>query len=152
MHMSVIEDFDKIMEYAHFWNWAPDWHIAKEIYLKFPDSYSVLTPFAYTYLEEMIRTTTSDYGIPPFNQDGQPNKVRVGMSLIALAIDENKDNIEYINALECMKKHFTYQEVSNEQNGRNRVMHGHIHPRFWSKEVFESLIHEIASLSKYSMF
>lgn len=150
--MSVLEDFDEIMEYAHFWNWVPDWNIAKEIYMKFPDAYSVLTPFAYTYLEEMIRTTTSDYGVPPFNRDGQPNKVRVGMSLIALAIDENKDNTEYIKALECIKKHFKYQEVSSDQNGRNRVLHGHIHPRFWSKEAFESLIHEIADLSKYSMF
>lgn len=150
--MSVFEDFDEIMEYAHFWNWAPDWSIVKEIYMKFPDSYSILTPFAYTYLEEMIRTTTTDYGVPPFDRDGQPNKVRVGMSLIALAIDENKGNTEYIKALESIKKHFKYQVISNDQNGRNRVMHGHIHPRFWSKEAFESLIYEIAKLSKFSRF
>lgn len=150
--MSIFEDFDTIMESAHFWNWAPDWSVAIEVYRKIPDSYSVLTPFAYTYLEEMIRTTTSDYGVPPFGRDGQPNKVRVGMSLIALAIEENKDNTEYIAALESIKKHFKYIVVSSDQNGRNRVMHGHIHPRFWSQEAFELLIHEIADLSKYSKF
>jgi len=139
--MSVLDDFNEIMDYAHYWNWVPDWNIAKEIYIKFPDSYSILTPFAYTYLEEMIRTTTSEYGIPPFDREGQSNKVRVGMALIALAIDENKENSEYIKALESIKKHFKYCEVNSEQNGRNRVMHGHIHPRFWSKEAFESLIH-----------
>lgn len=150
--MSVFDDFDKIMEYAHFWNWAPDWNVAKEVYRKVPDSYSILTPFAYAYLEEMIRTTTSDYGIPPFDREGQPNKVRVGMSLIALAIEENKDSTEYIKALEIIKKHFKYIDISSDQNGRNRVMHGHIHPRFWSQEAFESLIHEIAELSKFSKF
>ena len=48
--VSVFEDFDEVMDYAHFWNWAPDWSVAKEIYRKFPDSYSILTPFAYSYL------------------------------------------------------------------------------------------------------
>ena len=62
--MSVFEDIDQIIDYAHFWNWAPDWNVVKEIYQKVPDSYSVLMPFAYTYLEELIRTTTSDYGLP----------------------------------------------------------------------------------------
>ena len=150
--MSIFEDFEEIMDYAHFWNWVPDWNVAKEVYGKVPESYSILTPFAYTYLEELIRTTTSDYGIPPFDREGQPNKVRVGMSLIALAIEENKDNIEYIKTLENIKKHFKYMDISSDQNGRNRVMHGHIHPRFWSKESFELLIHEIADLSKYSRF
>ncbi|WP_347489266.1 hypothetical protein ABDB91_18870 [Desulfoscipio sp. XC116] len=39
--MSVFEDFDEIMEHAHFWNWAPDWNVAKEVYRKVSDSYSV---------------------------------------------------------------------------------------------------------------
>ena len=46
--MSVFEDIDQIIDYAHFWNWAPDWNVVKEIYQKVPDSYSVLMPFAYT--------------------------------------------------------------------------------------------------------
>lgn len=41
-------DFDEICDYAHMWNWAPDWYMVKQIYTTFPDSYSVLTPFAYT--------------------------------------------------------------------------------------------------------
>ncbi len=55
-----------------------------------PDSFSVLTPFAYSYLEELIRTTTSDYGLPLFDRNGQTVKVNVGMKLISLAIAENQ--------------------------------------------------------------
>ena len=95
--MTMQEDFNKIIDYAHFWNWAPDWGEVQRIYEKFPDSYSVLTPFAYSYLEEMIRTTTSDYGLPLFDRNRQPVKVNVGMKLISLAIAENQNNQEYNN-------------------------------------------------------
>ena len=84
--MSIFDDFDLILDYAHMWNWAPDWDLAKRIYRSIPESYSILTPFAYSYLEELIRTTTSDYELPLFDRDKQPVKVRVGMALIALAI------------------------------------------------------------------
>lgn len=150
--MSVWEDFDEILSYAHFWNWAPDWDIAKEIYRKFPDSYSILTPFAYTYLEELIRTTTSDYGLPLFDRNHEPIKIRVGMALIKLAIEENQANPEYVMLLEKTKRYFKYTQINNDENGRNRVMHGHVHPRFWSKESFEQLLHDIAELSKHSRF
>ena len=137
--MALQEDFNQIIDYAHFWNWAPDWGEVQRIYEKFPDSFSVLTPFAYSYLEELIRTTTSDYGLPLFDRNGQPVKVNVGMKLISLAIAENQNNQEYV-------------KVNNDENGRNRVMHGFVHPRFWSKENFEQLIHHIAVLSPYSKF
>lgn len=65
---------------------------------------------------------------------------------------ENKDNTEYIIDLERIKKHFKYMGVSSDQNGRIRVIHGRIHTRFWSKEAFELLIHEIVELSKHSRF
>ena len=84
--MSVFDDFDLILDYAHMWNCAPDWYLAQSIYKKFPESYSILTPFAYSCLEEMIRTTTSDYELPPFDRDKQPVKVSIGVALIALAI------------------------------------------------------------------
>lgn len=83
--MSVFEDIDQIIDYAYFWNWAPDQNAVKEIYQKVPDSYSVLMPFAYGYLEEMIRTTTSDYRFPIFDRGEKPVKVKVGMALINLA-------------------------------------------------------------------
>lgn len=85
--MALQEDFNQIIDYAHFWNWAPDWGEVQRIYEKFPDSFSVLTPFAYSYLEELNRTTTSDYGLPLFDRNGQPVKVNVGMKLISLAIN-----------------------------------------------------------------
>lgn len=150
--MSILKDFDEIMDYAHFWNWLPDWNVLKEIYETFPDAYSVLTPFAYSYLEEIIRTTTSDYGMPLFDRNEQPIKLRVGMNLIKLATEENQGNLEYVKLLESVKKHYQYKHICNDENGRNKVMHGHVHPRFWSKESFEQLIHDIALLSQHSKF
>ena len=150
--MSVFEDFEEIMNHAHFWNWLPDWNVAKEIYEKISNSYSVLTPFAYSYLEEMIRTTTSDYGLPLFDRNGRQVKVRVGMSLVNLAIEENTENVEYLKKLESIKKHFKYSDVNLDENGRNNVVHGHLHPRFWSQEFFEALLHDIADLSQFSKF
>ena len=150
--MSIQEDFNEIIKYAHFWNWSPDWQVVKEIYHLKPESYSVLTPFAYTYLEEMIRSTTTEYGLPPFDRNGQRNRFKTGIYLINLAINENKSNQEYVKLLEKAKKYFTYTNKKIDENGRNNVMHGHIHPRFWYKEDFEELIHFIALLSKHSQF
>lgn len=152
MNMSIEKDFDKILKFAHFWNWAPDWQVVKEIYTIKPESYSVLTPFAYTYLEEMIRSTTSEYGIPAFDNDGKPTKIMVGMGLLNLAIKENAGNNSYLKLLEQTKKYYKYINNTPDENGRNQVLHGHIHPRFWYKDDFEKLIHHIALLSKHSQF
>lgn len=150
--MSIFDDFEEIWNYSHYWNWAPDWLIVKEIYEKIPTSYSVLIPFAYSYFEEMIRTTTSEYSLPLVDHNRRPVKVKVGMALIKLAIEENKGNAEYVSLLEKAKSYFTYTEVSNDENGRNNVMHGRLHPRFWRQEDFEELIHNIAEMSKYARF
>ena len=150
--MSVFDDFEEIYNYAHMWNWGPDWIVAKEVYEKVPESYSVLMPFAYSYLEEMIRTTTSEYGLPLFDRNHNPVYVRVGMKLIELAIEENEENVEYVLLLENIKRHFKYTTISRDENGRNSVMHGRVHPRFWSQDAFEQLIHDIAEMSKFSQF
>lgn len=150
--MNMDNDFNEIMKYAHFWNWAPDWAVAQEVYTKVPSSFSVLTPFAYAYLEEMIRSTTSEYGMEFVDEHGNPKKRKVGIALINLAIEENCANIEYVNLLNKMK---TYFDISKPQNGgsnRNNVAHGYMHARYWDKEDFEQLIHDIATLSKYSRF
>ena len=151
--MSVFDDFETILDYAHFWNWAPDWNVVKDIYLRIPESYSVLTPFAFTYLEEMIRSTTSEYSMPFFDREGNPNNFKRGKKLINLAITENADKKEYVVLLNKVKKYFMYvsDDLHNE-NGRNNVLHGHLHPRFWSKESFEQLIHDIAELSPFAGF
>ena len=150
--MSVFDDLNTILDYAHFWHWAPDWALVKEIYEKEPLSFSVLTPFAYTYLEEIIRTTTSDYGTPLHDRNGNPMSVKRGKNLIDLAIKENQSNAEYVLLLEQMHGYFKPMKDSPESNGRNKVLHGHWHPNLWSKEQFEQLIHDIALLSKYSQF
>lgn len=149
----MFDDFETILDYAHFWNWAPDWNVVKDIYSRIPESYSVLTPFAFTYLEEMIRSTTSEYGMPFFDREGKPNNFKRGKKLINLAIAENADKKEYIVLLDKIKKYFMYvsDDLHNE-NGRNNVLHGHLHPRFWSKESFEQIIHDIAELSPFAGF
>ncbi len=147
---TIIEDFDTIIDYSHFWNWKPDWSIVKNIYLTNSDTYSVFTPFAYSYLEEMIRSTTTEYGLPLFHKN-VPVKLKVGMALIAFAKEENKENEEYIKLLDDIKIHFD-RNCIYEGNGRNRVLHGHLHPRFWHKEDFEKLLHDIALLSPFSKF
>lgn len=151
--MSIINDFDTIYDYTHMWNWGPDWIIVKEIYSKFPDSYSVLTPFAYTYLEELIRSTTSEYGVPLINREGKKNNIKVGIKLVNLAIRENNENEPYVKLLEKAKKYFRYDyNDPHDENGRNTVLHGHLHPRFWDKDEFEKLIHFIAEMSPYAGF
>lgn len=150
--MLVLKDFDEIHAHAHMWNWGPDWLIAKDIYMEFPDSYSVLTPFAYTYFEELIRSTTSEYEMPLLNRSGKKNYLKVGTKLIDLAITENADEVEYVKLLEKAKKYFKYYDDPHDENGRNKVLHGHLHPRFWSKEDFEKLIHDIAEISRFAGF
>lgn len=151
--MFSLADFDEICDYAHMWNWAPDWYMVKQIYTAFPDSYSILTPFAYTYLEELIRSTTSEYGVPLLDREGKKNNIKVGLKLVNLAIKENSENQEYVELLEKAKKYFKYDyDDPHEENGRNKVLHGHLHPRFWNKEDFEKLIHDIAEMSQFAGF
>ena len=155
--MDINDDFQEILDYAHNWNWVPDWEIVKEIYQNVPNSYSVLTPFAYSYLEELIRSTTTQYGREFLDEKGKPKRRKVGLSLLKLAKKENKDNVEYIKTLDEIKKYFEDQgttiptELDNGDN-RNSVDHGYMHPRFWTQESFEKLIHDIAGISKYAKF
>ena len=101
--MPVFEDLEIILDHAHFWNWAPDWSVVKDIYSRIPESYSVLMPFAYSYLEELIRSTTSEYGIPFLDRNGKKFNFKVGMSLIKLAKEENADKPEYVALLDKSK-------------------------------------------------
>ncbi|HBN83640.1 MAG TPA: hypothetical protein DDZ89_07320 [Clostridiales bacterium] len=150
--MSIDDVFNEIMDHAHFWNWLPDWGVVRDVYRAFPNSYSVLTPFAYTYLEELIRSTTSEYGIMLLDNSGQPKRRKVGIALIELAITENSDNTEYTKLLEKTKDYFKSSEPEDLGSNRNNVVHGYMHPRFWDEDNFESLLHDIAKLSRFSNF
>ena len=150
--MGVQDDFQEIMNHAHFWNWLPDWGVVEEVYAKFPMSFSVLTPFAYAYLEEMIRSTTSEYGFELLNKDGTGKRRKVGMGLINLAISENSSNQCYVMLLENIKSYFRTSAPQDGGDNRNNVVHGYMHPRFWNQETFETLLHDIALLSKYAQF
>lgn len=150
--MKLEDDFKEILKYAHMWNWYPDLSLMQDIYNQFDNSFSVLTPFAYCYLEELIRLTTSEYGRDLLDKNGKPKRRRLGLSLIELAQKENSGNKEYVNLLEKIKDYYKQSTPLDNGNNRNSVDHGYMHPRFWTKELFETLIHDIAILSKYSKF
>lgn len=149
--MNIGYDFETIISNSHWINWGPDWVILESVYNKFPDSYSILTPFAYAYLEELIRTTTSDYGIELYDKHCNPRWRRTGNELIKLAIKENSD-LEYLVLLDKVKVYFSTSMSTDSGDNRSSVIHGYMHPRFWSKESFEDLIQIISLLSKFARF
>ena len=151
--MSINEDFKVIMEYAHFWNWLPDWDIVQEIYDKIPNSYSVLTPFAFSYLEELIRSMTSEYSIGMLDLEGKTRSLKIGTKLIELAIKENQSKSpELLELLEKSKLYYVRSHPDNAGENRNSILHGFMHSRFWERDSFENLVHHIAQLSKYAGF
>lgn len=152
--MQLSKAFNEIHNYSHMWNWSPDWEICRRIYISFPNSYAVLTPFAFSYLEELIRSTTSEYGRELIEENhGQKNHRKVGIKLIDLAIKENKlKNPEYTTLLEEYKHYFKSSTSTDNGDNRNSVHHGYMHPRFWTQESFEKLIYDIAKISKYAGF
>ena len=152
--MELYEAFDKIYDHTHMWNWGPDWEVLRKVYLTFPNSYSILTPFAYSYLEELIRSTTSEYGRELIDANGTIKKFRkVGAKLIDLAIEENNDSKpELVEILSEIKSYFSQSEPTDIGDNRNSVAHGYMHPRFWDQDSFEKLIFDIARLSEYAGF
>jgi len=150
--MNFNEDIEMIIDYAHCFNWCPDLIEVQKIYNFFPDSYSVLTPFMYSYLEECIRSTTSEYGIEVFDEKNNPKRRKVGIKLINLAIKENSENISYISILNGLKKYFTDSTILDVGDNRNSVDHGYMHPINWTKDSFENLVHDIAKISPFVRF
>lgn len=148
----LLDSFDTIIGYAHMWNWAPDWVVAKEIYACHPESYSVLTPFVYTYLEELLRSTTSEYGRTLREKGGSEKRYKVGRRLVALAVNEHPNDAEYIAAIKSIERYFDQSTSLDSGNNRNSTLHGYMHPRYWTKESFETLISDIARLSPYAGF
>lgn len=152
--MKLSDAFDEINKHTHIWNWYPDWDIFRRIYETFPDSYSVLTPFAYSYLEEVIRSTTSEYGRELIDKNGILKKYRkVGMPLIDLAIKENRHTKpDLVILLKEIKTYFSESKSTDIGDNRNSVHHGYMHSRFWDKDSFEKLIFDISRLSKFAGF
>ncbi len=152
--MELDKAFEEIYNHTHMWNWGPDWEVLRRVYQAYPNSYSILTPFAYSYLEELIRSTTSEYGRELYHSDGVLKKYRkVGTNLIDLAIEENKiRKPEFVKLLLEIRHYFSLSKSTDIGDNRNSVAHGYMHPRFWDQESFEKLILEIAKLSKYGEF
>lgn len=149
---TIYSSFEFIIEHAHAYNWAPEWELAYKIYQNHPNSYSVLTPFAYTYLEEVIRSTTSEYGREYFDKNKNVRFRKVGLKLIELAIHENNSNTEYVSLLSELKSYFKTSSGLDEGDNRNSVSHGYMHPLYWSKESFEKLINDIKNVSRFARF
>jgi hypothetical protein len=153
LKININDDFAEIMNHAHFWNWLPDWGVVQEVYQAFPNSYSVLTPFAYAYLEELIRSTTSEYGVEVLDESGNTKRRKVGIGLLNLAIEENKNNNpELVSLLQKLKSYYILSQPTDRGDNRNSVAHGYMHPRFWNKSSFENLIRDIALISKHARF
>lgn len=151
--MTINKDFDIIIQNAHFWNWAPDWDVVRDIYTAFPSAYSVLTPFAFSYLEEMIRSRTSEYGRTLYDENhNKRNYRKVGLRLIELAEKENQADVTFIELLQRAKRYFDNSSEEDSGDNRNSTVHGYMHPRFWTKESFENLIHFIAEISPFAQF
>ncbi len=150
--MNFDEDIEIILKYAYVGGWLSDLIVFKDVYKAFSDSYSILTPFAYSYLEELIRSTTSEYGIEVLEKNGISVNHKVGKRLIELAKRENAYNLEYINALDNVKCYFLNSTVWDTGDNRNSVDHGYLHPIRWKKEFFEKLVHDIAIISPYNKF
>ena len=75
------------------------------------------------------------------------------MKLLELAIKENEaKDPEFISLLERVKKYYCGSQVTDRGDNRNSVVHGYMHPRFWDKESFETLVHDIAVISKHARF
>ena len=102
----------------------------------------------YAYLEEIIRSTTTEYGRALVGNTCR----KVGMSLIKFAKDQNIENKKYVIELNRIQKYFQQSTAIDEENNRNSTVHGYMHPRFWTEEAFELLIHDIARMSKYAKF
>ena len=124
------EYFKKISSSTHL-NWISDIELAMEIYKAYPGSYSVLFPFMYSYLEECIRSLTTEFGK---NLLLDKKRYTVGTELINLAIKENSENKELVDLLEEYKKYFESSTMLDEGDNRNSVNHGYTHPIQWTEE------------------
>ena len=147
--MSIVNDFNEIELHCHT-DWNYSWSVAREVYEKFPDGYTVLTAFAFSYLEELIRSTTSEYGLS-FDEKGMLREYKVGYNLLKFAIDENRNNPKLVVLLETIKSYYPKNfDISGYKDNRNSIMHGYTHANFWNKKSFVRLIKDIALLSKYA--
>ena len=124
------EYFKKISLSAHL-NWLPDVELAIRIYRDTPEAYGVLFPFMYSYLEECIRSLTTEFGK---NLLLENKRYTVGTELIRLAIEENSENKELVDLLEEYKKYFESSTMLDEGDNRNSVNHGYTHPIQWTEE------------------
>jgi len=123
-------------------DWQYDLEQAFKIYDKFPDSYSVLIPFFFSYMEELIRSLTPNYHMQIYEDD----KEEVGMPLVEKAIEKNSDNNKLIQLLKEIKKYYEKSSIFNKTYNRNGIVHGYVHPDNWTKETFKQLIKDINDL------
>ena len=100
----------------------------------------------------MIKLIATDMDGTLLDEKGNQKRRKVGLGLIQLAKDENNKNLEYMQRLNEIKKYFENSTDLDSGDNRNSVDHGYMHPRFWTQESFENLIHDIAQISKYSRF
>lgn len=148
----ILNSIETIIGYTDLLNWSPDWAIFRDVFDMFPNSYSLLTPFAYAYLEEIVRSTTSEYGLEVLDGKGEPIYRKSGKKLFALARRENKSNHDYIKLLNELEIYFGSSKSTDRGDNRNCVMHGSLHSKYWTKESFQKLLYDIARTAPFANF
>ena len=62
----------------------------------------------------------------------------------------NSDQQDLCELLDEINAYFYDAGDDDCGDNRNSVQHGFMHPRFWTRESFETFIHDIARLSPYA--
>ena len=145
----TLHDFDILLADTHVGNWSKSLRIAKSVYKNIEDAQYILMPFMYTYLEESVRSMTTEYGA--LNGSEKSSK-RIGGGLVDLAISESDDS-EQQKLLRSIKQQY-FRRFDGLMGGgnRNNVDHGVVPANDWSNEEFQKLVHDVAALTPYTDF
>ncbi|ACT63408.1 hypothetical protein [Lactiplantibacillus plantarum] len=104
----VLKYFSEIEYAAHTQNWLNDIRMARDLFTHDSDVYVILFPFMYTVLEDVIRSSTDNYGQLKSGENNDDKKV--GNGLIKFAIENSVDD-EQRHLLEEIKKSITESSI-----------------------------------------
>ncbi|AHN70236.1 hypothetical protein [Lactiplantibacillus plantarum] len=143
----VLKYFSEIEYAAHTQNWLNDIRMARDLFTHDSDVYVILFPFMYTVLEDVIRSSTDNYGQLKSGENNDDKKV--GNGLIKFAIENSVDDEQRHLLEEIKKKYYGKFDLDLSGGNRNNVLHGVVPPYYWTKEDFQDLMKNIAAISRY---
>ncbi|MFM9745295.1 hypothetical protein ACKI2C_47915, partial [Streptomyces brasiliscabiei] len=121
--------------------------MARDLFTHDSDVYVILFPFMYTVLEDVIRSSTDNYGQLKSGENNDDKKV--GNGLIKFAIENSVDDEQRHLLEEIKKKYYGKFDLDLSGGNRNNVLHGVVPPYYWTKEDFQDLMKNIAAISRY---